>query len=712
MMKVIFTYKRIETIIQSNFNDKIEDVYKKYGNKIGIDISKVFFIYNGNKINDNIILNNIINEEDKRRNIMNILVNENDNPIIKDNIVKSKEIICPKCNENILIKIDEYKINFFNCKNNHNIDNILLNEFENMQNVDISKIICNNCKIKNKSNTYNNEIYRCNICKINLCPLCKSSHNNNHKIINYDNKNYICEIHNMSYIKYCKDCKSNICMLCSKEHKNHSIIYYDDMILSEEDNKKEINKLKDYINKFNNNINDIIDKLNKVKYNMNIYYNMYNNIINNYNCENINYEILYNINEFNKYNNIIIKDIYKIINDNNINNKFNNILNIYYQMNNKSKINNKMSNNNENNNKIDYKMNNNNNTMNINNNEYNNKINFKFEKDSNNLKYKYDITNTNDDWGVNDMFEVFISYKDNKEYIISPNKDNFNLDIFTLLDNQKIKSLNRHKNHITTVRYFINNKDYNEYLISADYNYIVIIWDITNNYNIKYQINTTYNYPIFSCLLVFPHNNNDNYIITSTWSTSNDNDKSATIIYSLNNGNFIKYINNTNNNEIYYLLSWYNKKNNKYYIIQLSSYKIIINNLLEDELYSELIHQPEDIHYSGFIYNIDNNDYLCSSSRNGYINIWDLYNKKIFKVINTNNCSLYHIIQWNNNYIIVADYGYKCYKIINLENEIIKDIEKQHTEGVECIKKIYHPKYGESLLSAANDNIIKLWSIN
>ena len=63
-------------------------------------------------------------------------------------IIKSKEIICPKCNENILIKIDNYKINLFNCKNNHNIDNILLNEYEN--NIDISKIICDKCKLKKK----------------------------------------------------------------------------------------------------------------------------------------------------------------------------------------------------------------------------------------------------------------------------------------------------------------------------------------------------------------------------------------------------------------------------------------------------------------------------------------------------------------------------------------------------------------------------------
>jgi len=44
-----------------------------------------------------------------------------------------------------------------------------------------------------------------------------------------------------------------------------------------------------------------------------------------------------------------------------------------------------------------------------------------------------------------------------------------------------------------------------------------------------------------------------------------------------------------------------NKKNNKYYIIQLAYEKIIINNLLEYGLFSELIYQPEDYHWSGFI---------------------------------------------------------------------------------------------------------------
>ena len=71
MAKVLFNYKGVETEIQCNINDKIKDIFKRYETKIGKDISKLFFIYNGNKINDNLNLNEIINEEDKRRNIMN-----------------------------------------------------------------------------------------------------------------------------------------------------------------------------------------------------------------------------------------------------------------------------------------------------------------------------------------------------------------------------------------------------------------------------------------------------------------------------------------------------------------------------------------------------------------------------------------------------------------------------------------------------------------
>ena len=123
---------------------KMKDIFQAFCLKAEIDINKIYFIYNGNKVNEEIFCNKLINEEDRNRNIMKILVfdDENENNTNK-NIYESNEIICPESKENILIKINDYIINLNNCKNGHNINNILLNKYENTQNIDISKIICN-----------------------------------------------------------------------------------------------------------------------------------------------------------------------------------------------------------------------------------------------------------------------------------------------------------------------------------------------------------------------------------------------------------------------------------------------------------------------------------------------------------------------------------------------------------------------------------------
>ena len=331
-----------------------------------------------------------------------------------------------------------------------------------------------------------------------------------------------------------------------------------------------------------------------------------------------------------------------------------------------------------------------------------------------------DISKENDNLGVNDIFEIYISCKDKKTYIISQNINNYNLDIYELNDIIKISSLTGHRNRISTIKYFIEKYKNNEYLISGDFNQIVIIWDLTLNYNIKYKIDTKYeNLSIYSCLLLLCNNYydtdnnkyNENYIITSTRNSSKELDKSATKIYSLYSGEFIKSIKNSNNNNILYLLPWYNKENNNFYIIQFADKKIVINNLLEDELYSELINEPEDSHYNGFIYNIGKKDFLFSSSYKGNIDIWDLYNKKIFQVIKMKNCNIFNIIQWNKKYIICTDYKNKCFKIIDLtKNKIVGEIKSGNKSSIKSIKKIYSFKYGECLFSAGNDKKIKLWN--
>ena len=162
-----------------------------------------------------------------------------------------------------------------------------------------------------------------------------------------------------------------------------------------------------------------------------------------------------------------------------------------------------------------------------------------------------------------------------------------------------------------------------------------------------------------------------------------------------------------------YLLSWYNEKDSQNYIIQLNGEKIIINNLLKDNKYFESENNGDYSEYNnnGFIYNINNIDYLCACKSNGFIQIWDLYNKKILKEFNAK-CNLFNIIQWNNKFIIGCEYNFIDFNnseyslhIIDIKNnQIIAKIKN----NAQCIKKFYNNKYGEFLI-IFDGNYISLW---
>ena len=329
-IEIEFIYDGEPVIIQCGKDVKMKDIFKSFKIKANAEGKQLIYLYGGRNIeNEDLTFNDIANQVDKNRNKMNILVIEGEGQLSHhDNIIKSKKIICPECKEDIKFSIDDYVINLFECKNKHDIDNIFLDKFESTQNINISKIICEKCGNYNKGNVHDNIFYRCNNCKINLCPICYSNHDKNHNIINYDDKNYIYEKHDSMCMAYCNDCKQNICMYCEKNHDNHNIINYGKLIPNKNDILKKLEEKK--IN-LDNDINEIIIKLNKVKENYENYYNIIKNLYNNFNKEKINYEILYNMNNIN--NNDIMKDIDNIINDNNIENKFNKIMNIYNKMN-------------------------------------------------------------------------------------------------------------------------------------------------------------------------------------------------------------------------------------------------------------------------------------------------------------------------------------------------------------------------------------------
>ena len=345
--------------------------------------------------------------------------------------------------------------------------------------------------------------------------------------------------------------------------------------------------------------------------------------------------------------------------------------------------------------------------------DYNSKINYNFKKSPANLKYQLELFKSR-----SSEFEVFLSYKDNKEYIALSEEESGHLYIYSLFDKQLIQNFKLDKK-IKQLKYYINNKDNNEYLIGIcqeennnenDHSYL-IIWDITNNYEIKFIEKLDYN--INNYCLAFPPNHNFNYIILCSLYKS-PNIEGKIKAYSLNNFQFIKDIFNVGKSSEE-LLSFYSKLENKYYIVYMD--RLLLINLLEDNNYYQL---SEKSHQNGLIINKNNIDYLCCYYGNG-IQLWDLYNKKIIKTIKINylNC----FIQWNNNYLIGFSADDHAFKIIDLEkgiyetNYINSNNKDNNNNPSRFMKKILHPKYGESLLTDSlgngfNENIINinLWS--
>ena len=165
---------------------------------------------------------------------------------------------------------------------------------------------------------------------------------------NINNKKIICPICQENIFIELKDYKINL-HNCKNEHKLEYILKdfvktqkniksestQNNAKLPKNDLKNKINEFKQYINECKEYIEEIINKLKNVMDNLELYFNISSNFVNS--GENINSESAQNINEFIKYNDIVLKDIKEIILDKSIENKIKKIMNIYEKMNNKYK---------------------------------------------------------------------------------------------------------------------------------------------------------------------------------------------------------------------------------------------------------------------------------------------------------------------------------------------------------------------------------------
>ena len=335
MSEVEFNYEGTTINIQCTHEEKMEEIIKRFASKVGKKEQDLYFLYGGNIIKEDLTFISQVNESDKKRNKMCILVQNKsqDEKDDEESLIKSKYIICPTCKENARILVENYKLEIYQCKNGHKIRDISIRNFEDTQNINEAKIKCQNCFKVKKSTSYNHTFFICFDCKKDLCQLCKSIHDKSHNIINYDEKFFTCDLHYENYISYCSDCKKDICTTCEMEHSGHNIITYGSILPNVKKIKEELNIFQNTIDKLKNDIKEIIDKLNSFVYSLDQYFGIYEDILNGYESKKRNYFLLKNIHDITTFNQEIIKDINTITSDNNISNKFNTIINVNNKIN-------------------------------------------------------------------------------------------------------------------------------------------------------------------------------------------------------------------------------------------------------------------------------------------------------------------------------------------------------------------------------------------
>ena len=300
---------------------------------------------------------------------------------------------------------------------------------------------------------------------------------------------------------------------------------------------------------------------------------------------------------------------------------------------------------------------------------------------------------------------IIIDSIDKILYLIYPN-NKYSIILYDLIDNKKICEIKKaHKYYITNLRHYLDKYDKKDLVISIsilDSN--LKIWDINNLQCLQNFECNGYGYLLSSCLL---YEDDQRYIITGIFK--------ANSIYVYNfKGNKIKEF---DNGKCFCIDTYFDNLSSKNFIIAanegyLKSFDFKLNSLYQIYMYeNEDKYDPIIIQNNIIVTGDKENKKLISSNTYANVLIWDFHSGEFIKKIRVINkiCNII-ICLWNDEYLFVGC-GDRSIKLINLINDRVVKHFYKHFHEVLTIKKFFHPKYGECLISQGNgSDSIKLWA--
>ena len=310
----------------------------------------------------------------------------------------------------------------------------------------------------------------------------------------------------------------------------------------------------------------------------------------------------------------------------------------------------------------------------------------------------------------NNSFVIYYSIINDRLYLIYTNK-NKSIILFDIIDKRKVCEIrNAHNYDITDIRYYLDKRLKRDLILTLSNNDCNIkIWCF--NYigclsSIGRVIQLGMSNSSNSCCLLY--DNNEVFVVISNFNSYSDGRGDSIKIVSFN-----EKIYKTMNDSSYstsFIDVYYDNKLFKNFIIAgnkgfVKSYDYEIN-----QVYHTYKYDDKRYHHNIIINNNKEMTQLIETSDFGAIRIWNFHSGELLEKINFYEGELCSICLWDNNYLLIGCKFGKI-KIININEKLINEFDACKSDVIN-IKKIYHSKYGECLISqGTGKDSIKIWVI-
>ena len=284
------------------------------------------------------------------------------------------------------------------------------------------------------------------------------------------------------------------------------------------------------------------------------------------------------------------------------------------------------------------------------------------------------------------------------------------ISLIDLSNNEEIQTLVGHTDRVVTCRFFEDPFTKKHYLISADRKYKVKVWDLTDNGKIVFdkELKEGYDNFIYSVLMIFEQNKI--YVVTSTLGSGETN------VFVIGSDEAPKKLKDTKDLNIYYLDYWFEEKdadgNSEHHIIQCGKNKILISQLKKDSNYEIATEEKYANNLCGMVYKKGDKDLLITSATRGLIEIIDLKERKEIQKIEHSDVFFYNFVRWNDQYILLYEAMQRRILVLDTDNnyKVVSKVLCPEMYYDRFIRKVDHPKYGESILSVGIDWKVKLYT--